>query len=135
MPMATEGTKVIKRIVVAVTLAFLVALSSAYAQTTDFFELVKTGTPRSIQAAIDQGADVNARDKDGATALMEAADHSQNPEVIATLLKAGADIKARIVSLLSMNAPAKRSYNPARGGVAILAGVVTPHKPTRLHFK
>jgi len=83
-----------KRMVVAVVLVVLLA-ASAYAQTTDFFELVKTRTPQSVQAAIDQGADVNAQNKDGATPLMYAAAFNQNPEVITTLLKAGADGKAK----------------------------------------
>ncbi|MCX6088872.1 MAG: ankyrin repeat domain-containing protein, partial [Candidatus Atribacteria bacterium] len=38
-------------------------------------------------------ADVNARDKDGRTVLMWAAAYNQNPEVITTLIKAGADAK------------------------------------------
>lgn len=46
----------------------------------DFFELVKTGTPRDVQTAISNGAEVNARDKDGKTALMGAAEYNQYPE-------------------------------------------------------
>jgi len=45
--------------------------ASTYAQTTNFFELVKTGTPQSVQAAIDQVADLNVRESEGTTALME----------------------------------------------------------------
>jgi len=48
-----------KRIGVALVLAILLAVST-YAQT-DFFDIVKTGTPQSVQAVIDNGADVNAR--------------------------------------------------------------------------
>jgi hypothetical protein len=48
-----------KRIVVVAVLTVLVA-ASVYAQSwyngTDFLELVKTGTPQDIQAAINQGA-------------------------------------------------------------------------------
>jgi len=55
---------------------------------------VKTGTLQSIQAAIDQGADLNARDDHGWTALMCAVQSNQNPETIPPLLKAGADINA-----------------------------------------
>jgi ankyrin repeat protein len=62
---------------------------------TDFFGLAKTGTPQSVQAATDKGDDPNARDKDGTTPLMYAAWFNQNPQVITTLLKAGADINAR----------------------------------------
>jgi ankyrin repeat protein len=61
-----------------------------------FVELVETGTPQQIQAAIDLGEDVNARDKFlGWTALMYAARFNKNPEVITTLLKAGADVNAK----------------------------------------
>ena len=82
-----------KQIVVAVVLAVLL-VASAYAQTKDFFELVRHGTPQDVQAAIDNGADVNARDTRGWTPLINAALFNQNPEVITTLLKAGADLKA-----------------------------------------
>jgi ankyrin repeat protein len=74
---------------------FSLTEASAYAQTTDFFTLVKAGKPQQIQAAIDQGANVNAQDRDGTTPLMYAAIYNQNPEVITTLVKAGADIRAR----------------------------------------
>jgi len=57
---------------------------------------VETGTPQQIQAAIDQGEDVNAQDKLlGWTALMYAARFNKNPEVITTLLKANADVNAK----------------------------------------
>ena len=69
--------------------------ATAYAQTTYLFEIVKTGTPQEVQAAIDKGAEVNVRDPSyGATALMLAA-HNQNPDVIITLLKSGADANVR----------------------------------------
>jgi ankyrin repeat protein len=61
----------------------------------DFFQLVKTGTPQSVQAAISKGADVNAQNKGGLSPLMFAARYNQSPEVIMTLLKAGADAKAK----------------------------------------
>ena len=88
-----------KRIVVAVVLAVLVALAltgclSTNAQTKDFFQIVTAGTPQDVQAAISKGADVNARDEEGTTPLMHAARGNQNPEVITTLLNAGANIKA-----------------------------------------
>jgi ankyrin repeat protein len=83
-----------KRIVVTAAFSVLVALSSVCAQTTVFFELAKTGTLQNIQAAINQGADINARDKIGGTVLMYAAQCNTNPEVITVLLKAGADPKA-----------------------------------------
>ena len=42
-----------------------------------------------------QGADVNARDSDGTTPLMLAAEYNPNPEVITLLINAGADVNAR----------------------------------------
>ena len=77
-----------RRIVVTVALAFLFALASTYAQTTDFFALMKTGTPQEIQAAIDKGANIKAQDSLGRTPLMQAVRYNQNPEVITTLLRA-----------------------------------------------
>ena len=88
-----------KRIVVAVVLEVLLA-TSTYAQTTNSLELiVKTGTPESIQAAIDQGADVNAQNKDGFTPLILAVMLNHDPNVITTLLKAGANVNARDTKL------------------------------------
>lgn len=56
-------------------------------------ELAKTGTAQQIQDAIDRGANVNAQDNFGFTALMVAARYNENPGVITTLLKAGAKVK------------------------------------------
>jgi 6-phosphogluconolactonase (cycloisomerase 2 family)/uncharacterized caspase-like protein len=61
----------------------------------DFFKLVRTGMPEDVRAAIHNGADINARNKDGWTALMWAARDNQNPEAIVVLLKSGADLSAR----------------------------------------
>ena len=82
-----------KRIVVAVVLAVFWA-ASAYAQATDFFELVKTGTPQSVEDAINNGASIKAQDVMGRTPLLVAALDNPNPEVITTLLKAGSDVNA-----------------------------------------
>ncbi len=82
-----------KRIVIATFLTVLLA-SSAYAQTTDFFELARTGTPQDVQAAIEKGADVNAF-AGGMTPLIIAARLNKDPEVITSLLKAGAKLEAK----------------------------------------
>ena len=53
-----------------------------------------------MQAAISKGADVNAQDQKDTrqkTPPMYAARYNPNPEVITTLLKAGAEIEARDV--------------------------------------
>ncbi|MGA2764667.1 MAG: ankyrin repeat domain-containing protein [Spirochaetia bacterium] len=80
-----------KRIVLAVVLAVLLA-ASAYAQT--LVDLAAYGTPQDVQAAIDKGADANAR-SGGRTPLIVAATSNKHPEVITALLEAGADMEAR----------------------------------------
>jgi ankyrin repeat protein len=70
-------------------------LASSYAQTMNFFELVKTGMPQDVHAAIRNGADVNAWFFNGRTPLMYAAGFNKNPEVTTVLLKTGADPKAK----------------------------------------
>jgi ankyrin repeat protein len=89
----TGENKVRRPMTIAVVLAVLLT-APAYAQTTDFFELVKTGTPQNVQRAINSGAEANSPDKDGKTPLMYAAGYNQNVEVITVLVKAGADIEA-----------------------------------------
>jgi hypothetical protein len=66
----------------------------AYAQTANFFAVVQAGMPLDVQAAISNGADVNARDSEESTPLMGACYYQRN-EVIIILLKAGADINAQ----------------------------------------
>lgn len=61
-----RGTNVKKRMVVAAVLAALLT-TLADAQTTNFFELARTGTPQSVQAAINQGADINGHNEHGWT--------------------------------------------------------------------
>ena len=61
----------------------------------EFLKLCEDGTAQEVCAALDAGANVNAKDKDGITALMVAAEVNSNPEVINVLLKAGADVNEK----------------------------------------
>jgi len=83
-----------KKLVVAFLAVFITGL--VFAQPKDFFLLAKSGTPQDIQAALKNGAKVNAIDKEhsGHTALMYAAQFNPSTEVITLLLKAGADPRA-----------------------------------------
>jgi ankyrin repeat protein len=117
-----EEDKVKKCGVAAFCFSFLLIVS-ANAQTTDLFELAGTGTPQDVQAVIASGADVNAQDRSGWTALMYAAARNPDPEVTAVLLGAGADVKARnkngMTALLAASVT-----NPAPGviGAIVRAG-------------
>ena len=59
----------------------------------EFCGLCETGTLEQVETAIRNGADVNARNDDGETALMLAAGYN-GPEVVSALLRAGADVNA-----------------------------------------
>lgn len=83
-----------KQINIVVILASLLVVSLVNAQT-DFFELVKNGTPREIQTAINKGAKVNAQTKEGYTPLMYAAASNPNPDVIFLLLNSGANVSMK----------------------------------------
>ena len=70
--------------------------ASTYAQTTDFFELVKTGTAAAdTDSYRPRREPLKLEDTNGATPLMYAALCDANPDVITALLKAGAAINAR----------------------------------------
>jgi outer membrane protein assembly factor BamB len=55
---------------------------------------VRSGDPKGIQALLEKGADVNAKNEIGVTALWIAAGKGK-PEVVQLLLGAGADVNAR----------------------------------------
>lgn len=81
---------------------------------TDFFQLVRSGTPQRIRLAIGEGIDVNAVDAEyGRTALMWAAADNRNPAAITTLLKAGANINAKTdLGWTALVYAAKTNQNP-----------------------
>ena len=67
-----------KRIVVVVLAVFLAA--SAHAQAMSFVGLVRNGTPKEVQAAVNKGADLKGRDTGfGLTPLIAAAAYNSNP--------------------------------------------------------
>ncbi|MDR1509425.1 MAG: DUF6273 domain-containing protein [Synergistaceae bacterium] len=59
-----------------------------------FFDICANGTAAEAEAAIRDGADVNARDEDGSSALMHAAT-GPTKEIMEMLIAAGADVNAR----------------------------------------
>ena len=77
-----------------VLLVFLVPLI-AYAQdlSSDLHSAAKRGDITAVNALLAKGAEVNAKDKDGRTALMYAAGNGHT-ETVETLLAKGAEVNA-----------------------------------------
>ena len=72
-------------------IAIPLVLALALVQAPDLDEIVVTGTAAQLKAAIAAGADVNAKDRDGVTALMRAASAGRGDSV-SSLIAAGADV-------------------------------------------
>jgi uncharacterized protein len=58
------------------------------------FKSVQEDSLEEVKEALQEGLDVNVKDKDGMTVLMVAAEYNEDPEIIERLLRAGADITA-----------------------------------------
>ncbi len=87
---------VIKRLSRYVLMALLgFAVLGCAKQNDVFLDLCKKGTADEVRRALASGANVNARDKDGVTALMCAARGNANPDVVKVLLEGGANVHAR----------------------------------------
>ena len=85
----------LRRHAVAQVVAFCLAAGSAWGADDDLqlIGAVKARDHQSVRALLDQGADVNAREGDGATALHWAVERD-DAELAETLLRAGADVAA-----------------------------------------
>jgi ankyrin repeat protein len=95
--------------------AKVVAAGNAAISDKDFLKLCESGRPEEIASAIAGGANVNARDDDGATALMAATFWNNNPQVSLLLIKEGADVNAQSMgrTVLMLAAYGERSATAA----------------------
>lgn len=86
-----------KKLLLCVVMVALSVSAAFGGATEDLFEAAqdKDTTPQKIQSLIESGANVNAKDKDGWTALMAGVRYTTNPEVVEVLINAGADINAK----------------------------------------
>src|SRR5262245_17788386 len=86
------------RLVALLALGFLVVLAGSLSAKDDkrdsLWAAVRSGDVKAIEAALDKGADVNAKNEMGVSALWIAAGKAK-PEVIELLVKRGADVNAR----------------------------------------
>jgi len=108
-----------KLLVILATCLFLAPV--AFAQ--EFVTLLQTGTPAQVQAAIAGGAKVNDTIKGyGETPLIIAAEKNPNPEVITTLLKAGAGLNDESTAVATPLMSAARNPNPDVVSLFLKAG-------------
>ena len=86
-----------RRILLHCFIVFLLIIQygCAHSSPIDFFNLVQTGDPKQVLAAIKKGADVNKSNSGGETPLMLAAEKNSNPDVIRILTASGANVNAR----------------------------------------
>jgi ankyrin repeat protein len=100
--------------------AGIVTAENAAISDKDFLKLCESGTLEEIAFLIAKGANVNAHDDYGATALMAATFWNNNPQVTLLLIKEGADVNAqsRGRTVLMLAAYAQRSATAA----ALLSG-------------
>jgi ankyrin repeat protein len=87
-------------VIVLVALLFIRFISGEAAlkgplSPSEFFELCGTGTPKQVEEAIKNGADIKSVDEEGNTPLMYAASNNHNPEIITALIKNGASVDDR----------------------------------------
>lgn len=82
-----------------------------------FLRLCGKGTPEEIGAALNEGANVNARDKNGWTALMHAAYYNPHAGTIGLLLDAGCDVNAAANNGVT---PLMRSFSNSNQEVPVL---------------
>ena len=86
-------------------------LSIAYPR--DIFDIAENGTPEELKAAIENGADIHARNIIGLTALHAAALDNEDPEMILVLVNARADINAKAYGdITPMHLAAGYNRNP-----------------------
>ena len=78
-------------------LSLFINISLSYANSTNFFtpDWWKTATLEDVAKELANGTSVKERDEIGRTPLMYASWYNKNPEIITTLLKHGADAKAK----------------------------------------
>ena len=89
-------TKVYITVTIIVSLISLLSTSTPYAGNvnSDLLTAARQGDTNQVKALLDKGADVNAKDKYGDTALMGAAE-AGNTDVVRVLLDKGADVNAK----------------------------------------
>ena len=117
-----------RRKILAAVLFFSMILCTANADAAisdkDFFNLCSYGSAKDVGEALKAGADVNAKDQTGATALMYAAADNNNPETIALLLENGADVNYKDDEGITALMSAASGNNPETVALLLKNGAI-----------
>ncbi len=87
-----------------------------------FLELCKAGTAEEIREALECGANINAKDKDGRTVLMFAVENNSPDIVLQALMNAGADANAKDKQDMTALMYAAKNSNPEAVKVLLEGG-------------
>ena len=88
----------------------------------DFLELCKSRNVKEVEAAMTNGIDVNAKDDNGRTALIEAAIYGRT-EIAELLLQHGADVNAKDTKNRTALLWAVGNHNPQTAEVLLKYGI------------
>jgi len=101
-------------IVIFILGLFLPSIVAAKMRDEEFFNLCRRGSPAEIRAAIESGANINARDKkEGYTIFQWTVWNNPDPEAAEVLLKAGANPKTRDkTGMTPLHSAARHNPNP-----------------------
>lgn len=88
-----KDTAMLRAIVLTVIFAFSLSFTSYAGIDSDLIKAASIGDISAVKALLEKGADVNAKNNDGTTALIQASEYGYS-DIVKMLLAKGADVNA-----------------------------------------